>query len=730
MRIATAAALCLLEAAAQQPIPKLGSTSASLRPLASQKRLEDKCAVLLEWLQSSGVPAAQARYGIRPGANVFAPFADEPMTQVFGAPYDRLEPKHLADIYNKVVLRCAGAPMPPPRFQGGFRRGPSRELQSFAEAFNGYQMLLGQAFTVEQRAVEPTAIREHLRTLREQMQWAQKALSAAASGPGEQVYRQIESDEVALKSQMALLSWEDREAVRNYLAARKSQIAPDLVQAWLERSRNAPKNLESAGMLSRERAAIDPAMLLLADQPRQTAETEYQTLLEACLRDGLAAEESKLPGIPASLEGLKVLRAWKDNFDTNFAPFALKSVEAAGQVFERHRARVIAGALPEWSRQIEALPLEPGSVTASQGEIQRLFFSGPRERLSGWGEFQAPVRALEARIKAAENAQKALREIEFLSRRRDDILAGKALYYASFRTAGMGNAKLFRAIFNGQFEGLEMARDDDRFISLMSSYMRVFDQKCSQHLPGDARQVTSPVCTETTRQTTFRGATPLFWRDYCSLWGEQNEYRADPRLYEPYAELRRESISSAFSGDLLTNFVNAINSVRTGKAAQTAGEMMSVLRDMHRLIPENGCTSPGLQRFQENMRRFAAKEPAIPLEGPTEPASASLPSQTPAVDFARLLDDLVTANAKSWMVNRYVPGSIRDAEVQTDERGAVAAANAMYTYQSLGGPMNGNVRLSFKEGVPQCLYFWDKPTVCAPPDSQVTTALRSGAYKK
>ena len=91
---------------------------------------------------------------------------------------------------------------------------------------------------------------------------------------------------------------------------------------------------------------------------------------------------------------------------------------------------------------------------------------------------------------------------------------------------------------------------------------------------------------------------------------------------------------------------------------------------------------------------------------------------------------LVRDQARTWAINRYMPGSIAGVSVSSrDEEGRPAKIVAHYTFNGFNGRTDGSVTLTFSEGLPSCMYFYDFPATCRTPDRRIVAAYGDGAYK-
>src|SRR5262249_14729446 len=134
--------------------------------------------------------------------------------------------------------------------------------------------------------------------------------------------------------------------------------------------------------------------------------------------------------------------------------------------------------------------------------------------------------------------------------------------------------------------------------------------------------------------------------------------------------------------------------------------------------------------------RFARNEPGLRLGGGETLASIGPARPAPGTpfkdsDYTKLLDDLILEQSKAWMMNRYFPGSLSGVAVSArDREGRPQEIVAQYGFESVKGRTNGNVKLTFSDGLPQCLYFSDFPTTCRAPSPRIVTAYENNKYQQ
>jgi hypothetical protein len=155
--------------------------------------------------------------------------------------------------------------------------------------------------------------------------------------------------------------------------------------------------------------------------------------------------------------------------------------------------------------------------------------------------------------------------------------------------------------------------------------------------------------------------------------------------------------------------------------------------DLRELVRMNACNGPGLKRFGENLRLFARNQPGL-VDGPATVSAVTVP--VPGLPFrdqnyTRLVEDLVSVQATTWVMNRYQRGSVGGVSVDSrDAAGRPARLSAGYTFEGLDRPARGTVSVTFREGLPVCLFFSDAPNTCRSADRRIAASYASGGYER
>jgi hypothetical protein len=304
---------------------------------------------------------------------------------------------------------------------------------------------------------------------------------------------------------------------------------------------------------------------------------------------------------------------------------------------------------------------------------------------------------------------------------------------AHFSAAGLNDEDDLLRIYSGAFQSVRLDRGGTGFMLIVSSYMEDFARDCKRFLPANKVEITVQQCP----QTGPAPDVPLFGKPPapappCVPQTVGTGLYADPQLYSAV-----QKVSAKSSANLLGNLLGMGNAKGSRGATpftlptQINDQLVAVGTEMETLIRTNVCGSSGLRNFQTNLIRFANGEDPIKLAGAVPSGVAgSAGGPVRDADFTRLLDDLLAAGARAWVVNRYRPGSITDPIVSHDPRGYPVRVMARYAYADTRGPQRGKVTVTFKDGSPDCIYFSDAPDTCRVPATRVVSAYERNAYAK
>ncbi len=728
--------------------PAQPASRGDLRSLASARDTEDKCEVLLGWLESGKIQGAAPVNRYRRGPQDLAIFRDEPMTAVFGMPYDKTENRWRLEQHEKVIGRCLGFS---PQRPGPFNRGPNRTMQQYAQQFQQYRQVLDQAFLGTPGPYEPAAITRYLQQVREQSAWARQTMASALSAaPVRESFDRLSVDKQAL-SRQNLMSASEKAEVTAYLDRRQAELAPPILDRWLTDANGLPKNAASARTLHSSHARVAPVLGALDPVARSQFEGRYTALVESMIGDSLAAELAALRAIPATLPGVLELTAWQSRFEAGFRPLrGLPAVDAAEREFAVGRARVVGGALPSWLREVQAVPVDGAAITAKRREMETLFPAREDRGSPVYTQYETPLRAkedqLRLRVEAEMRKQQqdaaavaATQQAQLQQQARPAPPAGNAesrprlegpVSEGSFSAKGLTNEATLMSLYRGDFAKIGFDRDEMNFMGLYGHYLKSYGSQCDAYLPPDKVKIMARRCIE---EMVTRNGFGVEVSRSCSQWETYwTKIYADPDMYDGQKQLERLAAGDALrnAGKLLTQMAGSRDPI--GGALRMVGDAQALVADARSLVEINGCPSAGLKRFEQNLLRFATNKQPIRLgeTGPRLSAIAPLPG-VPYRDqnYARLIEDLVREHSKTWVMNRYSSGSVGGVNVVSrDAQGRPSKISAAYNYTGFSGAARGSVNVTFTDGLPECLYFFDFPASCRTPNRQVVAAYADGGY--
>lgn len=296
----------------------------------------------------------------------------------------------------------------------------------------------------------------------------------------------------------------------------------------------------------------------------------------------------------------------------------------------------------------------------------------------------------------------------------------------AINTDGLYYAEFYDFIFRGHFEHVKVKRDDVEFLSIFEQYLRAYGRQCKEYLPEDKVEIMDLVCAREYVEKNLYG--DVLSRT-CTKWVWQgSNLFAKPDLYN--AKLTVEKLQSQ---DVVQKaFAEMTNPNAVGNSMDRVHKLKGLRNDMAQIFVLNPGNSAGIKRFEENLKRFALNKPAIRMKTASKYVAMKIAGGPTGVqNLNKLFDDLIANQAKTWAMNKYVPRSIsRLTILKKDAQGRPLAAKANYSYQFFGKSGQGWVQITFKNGLPNCLYFHDFPQNCKTPNSGIVAAYAQGSYSK
>jgi hypothetical protein len=727
------------------------SPRSDLPSLASARHTQDKCDVLLSWLQTgkASAPAGRPSYGLPP--QMIEIFRDEYMKAVFGTTYDQTDNRWRIDQYENVFSPCLGEFRPRGRAIniGGFNlAGHQHRLPpEYPQQFGQYRELISQAFQGLPGRYEPTTVTRYVQGVRQQIGLANSEMtSAATAAPTLDSFKQLGENRSGISQQLALLRPAERDLVSQYLSRRQSEMAPAIIESWIHNAEQDPKAPESAQALQAGRRGMSEVLGKLDPSARASADASYERLIEADISQAVGDETAKLASFPATWEGAQQMAAWESAFLDHFGQF--RSTNAFGDAtaqFESARTRLDSSLLPSWQAKVAAMPAQTADISARRAELETIFPTPADRSTPLYKQFEESINTKEAEMQAriAEEERKRLAEAERAAAVEAQKAAARNTPAANLGSvpqvqtgplsatdlkAGAGpNGEMLQNLYMGQFDKIAQDRASGEFQAVVSGYIEGFSQSCRNYI-RDPVELTREVCdsewvTRNGYGTEISRSCASYHTEGTGVYAERSLYAASNSSVVQQATSGFRQLANAMSGG---NILGGIANM-----AMTLGQLSS---DAKNLVVANGCTSPALARFEGNLERFALGKEGVRLDGTVAIGVAMLPAAPGETyrdsDYARVLEDMVGAQSKTWSLNQYIAGSIRGAEVRTrDASGRPAEVTAGYTYKGFSNMQQGTVRLTFDGGRPTCLYFSDFPSVCRTPDHRLIADYTNGKYR-
>lgn len=291
-------------------------------------------------------------------------------------------------------------------------------------------------------------------------------------------------------------------------------------------------------------------------------------------------------------------------------------------------------------------------------------------------------------------------------------------------TEGLENEDLIKAFYLGNFDDIIFDRDEMTFISFLDTYITAYAQFCASSLPANKIELTKQECD--TWSVTKNGWGVEVSR-YCisyrtvslGLYSKPEMYQAKVNVNNLY---RRNVLGDVF--DLLT--------AKNPYAAITdmTYEAISFKYDLENLIRIHGCEHPALIRLEENLRAFANNNNPKQIY-----ISKTKKEDQPFIvskhqNYGRLIDDLIYSNSRKWAMNKYHKGSASNLVKRgEDELGRPTEITAQYRFNGWQGNETGSVRVTFEDGIPKCIYFFDFPNDCKTANRKIISEYKKGLYQ-
>lgn len=296
-------------------------------------------------------------------------------------------------------------------------------------------------------------------------------------------------------------------------------------------------------------------------------------------------------------------------------------------------------------------------------------------------------------------------------------------YGFTFKTFGLENEELIEHFFKGNFDQIPFNRDEEAFASFIGEYMIAYSDNCASNLPYNSIEITERVCNEKYVTRDWLGN---ITSSYCVEWiNKGTGIYANPKLYSAYKTIQgimERDIFKTMIGMIQDFNQDGFNSINNRIVKHNA-----IKSDIIDLVQMNGCNNKALKRFEENLIRFAHNKASIRLDGRVEQRIADYSKEQ---NWDKLTEDLVKANSRTWTF-RYISNSVKNVHIAAkDQLNHPKRIVANYTFEGLSGYQNDQVEITFKEGLPDCIYFSNYSSNCRTPDRKIISKFVNGDYIK
>lgn len=292
-------------------------------------------------------------------------------------------------------------------------------------------------------------------------------------------------------------------------------------------------------------------------------------------------------------------------------------------------------------------------------------------------------------------------------------------------TEGLYYAEFYDYIYRGHFEHIKMTRNSADVVNIFDSYLKAYGGQCDAYLPQNKVPIMVDRCREWMVEKDYYGNETsrncIDWVAVKSgLYAKPDLYRSKEKFVSQVAlDVAGEEFGILFDENAIGNSVDKIHKIKGLKG------------DMQQFFKLNGCKNEVLEQFERNLKAFALKETPTRLKKQSKYRTMKTSGgPTGSHNYSKLLSDLVANQSKTWAINKYDRGSISGVRVsRRDGQGRPLEMNANYSYSSMFGSSKGSVRVTFKNGLPACMYFFDFPRNCKPPNSSIVASYATGKYQ-
>ncbi|MEO9513284.1 MAG: hypothetical protein ABJX94_05725 [Flavobacteriaceae bacterium] len=292
-----------------------------------------------------------------------------------------------------------------------------------------------------------------------------------------------------------------------------------------------------------------------------------------------------------------------------------------------------------------------------------------------------------------------------------------------FSTKGLYFENVLTQFYQGNFLDIPFDRDDTKFVILYNAFLTANGMGCGDFLPSNKVEIMNQKCVSEEFTTNEYG---IRTDSVCVKWVlVRTGLYADSKMYAAKLVLDELHAGKVFRDMSRHSYHN--NTAKETKALLKNSRRAE--QDMAALFLMNKCNGSGLQKLAKNFRLFASDDPSIKLAMEKE-ASGVVTAPMGEQDFRSFMEDLIEDQSNMWLSNKFIRGSIREVHSFRDNKDRPTELSALYSYNGFSGRSSGSVRLTFVNGIPNCMYFSDFLGTCKTPNKRIVQDYINGRYDR
>lgn len=383
-----------------QPLPAPPYPDPRLPSIDAARRLEDKCDVILQWVDRINVeytppsPRGWATVSISRG---FQLYRDEAFSQVFGRRFTETTPEWRKETWENVLAKCLD--LRKPSRVVGFSGQPSPEdvaqrLMAFRGALEGPFAGRGDQSTAETMRIQ--------HQLRDQRRVLETDLSTLPNAPTLAAFHRLAEYAVNLTKELNALWPSERAYFEKAVMTRRVEVASKALAAWV--AAPAGTTIADAVRIERELADYAPLLEVVSAAERDAAARRQAERIAAIVAPIVDAHVARLRSLPLSIEGLTHMPAWRTALSSQLGTLANgPAYEAALAEYRSTRESRLKLLLPRWRDLLAEARTE--AIQLWGGTLEQIF-PGDDRRSAQYVEYRAAFDAYLERRGEAEEAQR------------------------------------------------------------------------------------------------------------------------------------------------------------------------------------------------------------------------------------------------------------------------------------------------------------------------------------